>query len=189
MFARSIFAAALIASLPGAAAAFACKSVPSSDAWKDIEYVETNPQFSYRPTPQEARNFYPPLAEQARVPAGRAALSCQSSEGPRLVNCQVTSEEPKGYGFGESALQLAEYYDHCPLYKEGRYARSAVRFTIRFDAGDATATEAAASSSPSRRARPSSQQNSAAAAQNLARGLASGMQRVGRGAGTAVRVP
>jgi TonB family protein len=54
-----------------------------------------------------AMEFYPAKARASAV-AGGAVLKCGLSEHIRLVDCVLLGESPRGFGFGEAALALAQ---------------------------------------------------------------------------------
>jgi len=57
-------------------------------------------------TPAQALALYPKPARAQGID-GRANLVCGLDEHLRHVNCQVSSEDPAGQGFGQAALALA----------------------------------------------------------------------------------
>lgn len=72
-----------------------------------------------------ARSNYPRRALRERV-SGEVSLKC-AVEGRRLTGCEVVAENPKGYGFGDTALAIAGRV----RVREDAKAKS-VTFPIRF---------------------------------------------------------
>jgi protein TonB len=59
-----------------------------------------------KPMPKETR-FYPQRAAASQV-KGKAVVACTLSETGDLSGCRVVSETPKKFGFGDSAILMAE---------------------------------------------------------------------------------
>jgi protein TonB len=59
------------------------------------------------PSIEQMERAYPARALRRGV-AGRVVLRCQVELDGRLSQCAVLSEEPRGYGFAEAAIRLAE---------------------------------------------------------------------------------
>jgi TonB family protein len=62
-----------------------------------------------KPTPLDLRAAYPQKALDERVEA-RVLLRCDVRPDGRVESCGVASEEPSGYGFGASALNLSSKF-------------------------------------------------------------------------------
>lgn len=84
-----------------------------------------------QPTRDEMISAFPKQAIAERV-SGRVGLLCAVGGGGALVECQVQTEEPGGYGFAQAAIRLSgrfrllETVDGCPT-RGGR-----VGFPINF---------------------------------------------------------
>ena len=50
---------------------------------------------------------YPAAAREANIASGRVVMNCLVGTDGRLTDCNVKSDEPKGYGFGEAAMALS----------------------------------------------------------------------------------
>lgn len=61
---------------------------------------------------------FPKRALQQGV-EGRAQFRCIVNDAGALTGCKVTSETPKGYGFGEAALSLSNYFTMSPRTVDG----------------------------------------------------------------------
>ena len=58
-------------------------------------------------TLDDMTDFYPKRANDDEV-EGIVTISCRMAAHGRLTNCQIVSETPKGYGFGDAAGKLLE---------------------------------------------------------------------------------
>lgn len=81
--------------------------------------VQTVPDWRRRPTAEEAARVYPRAAKRRGVPAGAATIVCGVSSKGLLVGCHVADEAPRGLGFGEAALKLADRFEMRPQTKDG----------------------------------------------------------------------
>ncbi len=52
---------------------------------------------------------YPARARDLNL-AGRAVIHCVLTEAGGVDGCQVVSEEPQGFGFGDAAVQLSKVF-------------------------------------------------------------------------------
>lgn len=96
------------------AAATIATSAPSTD-----EAVITRPDWLEKPSAEAVSEAYPRAAAEAGV-AGRASVRCFVMVTGLLTNCRVVEETPKGHGFGEAALTLAERFRMRPLLVDGK---------------------------------------------------------------------
>ncbi len=63
--------------------------------------------------------FYPPRA-QVLGQTGAAKIRCDVAQTDTLVNCQVLSEAPAGFGFGEALVKLSSHLHISHLDGDGR---------------------------------------------------------------------
>jgi periplasmic protein TonB len=76
---------------------------------------------------------YYPQAAQAENVEGRATIECNVTAAGVLAACKVLSEEPAGYGFGESALQMAPLFKMRPATRDGvPISGGPIKIPIRF---------------------------------------------------------
>jgi protein TonB len=71
-----------------------------------------------RPTPAAIQAFYPPAALKQRV-HGRVVLTCAISVDGWAQACQVISETPPGYGFGDAAIKVVRVARLSPMTIDG----------------------------------------------------------------------
>lgn len=71
------------------------------------EPVLGKPQWAAVPTAETLRGAIPNSAVAAGLRTARVVLSCKVKPDGQLEVCRVDSEEPKGYGFGDSTLRIA----------------------------------------------------------------------------------
>ena len=96
---------------PEAAAAPASKHEP--DARNFTPY-----QMLRRPTPAEISPLYPERALREGK-TGKVQVVCEIGLSTQLENCVVTSEDPPGLGFGETAIKTAAFFRVKPPVFQG----------------------------------------------------------------------
>lgn len=106
-----------------AAAAIAVSACPKDQV--------INPEWREKPTPEDIEWAYPPAAPEKGLEGG-ATISCEVNVDGVLENCLVLAEQPRGYGFGESALSLAPLMKMSPEIACGVKVRSGVRIPVHF---------------------------------------------------------
>jgi protein TonB len=78
------------------------------------------PDWTSLPSQADIERAYPPRARTKNVEGG-AALSCAVAATGALRDCQIVSESPEWWGFGEATLKLAPLFalrvppGHAPL--------------------------------------------------------------------------
>ncbi|OYU70714.1 MAG: energy transducer TonB [Alphaproteobacteria bacterium PA2] len=101
----------------------------------DPDPVITSPSWIRKPGAKEFARFYPDRALRMEK-AGSAVLACRVTGAGAVVGCQVASETPTSYGFGEAALKLAPYFQLSPPTRDGRPIEGAgIQIPIRFSLG------------------------------------------------------
>ena len=97
--------------------------------------VITSPSWVRKPGPKEFARFYPDRAVRLEK-SGSAVLACKVTSAGAVVGCQVASETPETFGFGEAALKLAPYFQLSPPTQDGKPIEGAgIRIPIRFSLG------------------------------------------------------
>ena len=80
---------------------------------------------------QRPVEYYPPQAKKEGK-AGDATISCTVTDHSTLQDCKVLAEDPPGYGFGESALRIAQYFKMKPesTLKAGDAFTTTIKFRL-----------------------------------------------------------
>ena len=81
---------------------------------------------------QGPQMIYPRAAQHAGSPPGRVQLTCTVKTDGRLRDCQVTGEDPPGYGFAEAALSGVRVARFTPRTVDGVATEQAVSFPVNF---------------------------------------------------------
>lgn len=109
---------------------------PNADAGASTSTVGLNgeivraPGWARQPTPD-----FPQAALRAGVEAGEVELRCAGRVSGRVEACEILSETPLGYGFGQSALAAAHEARLAPRTVDGVATEGSLRFTIRYRTG------------------------------------------------------
>ena len=77
------------------------------------------PSWTQLPELADPKSNYPPEARTANVKSGDVVLSCLIGEAGRIRDCAAESQQPAGFGFGESALALSSDLLVNPWTEEG----------------------------------------------------------------------
>jgi len=75
--------------------------------------VETGASWVTKPGTPELQPFNPPRARIENV-SGQILLTCRVLRSRVLADCRVAAERPRGYGFGNAALQAARTFRFNP---------------------------------------------------------------------------
>lgn len=89
-------------------------STPSTE-----EATITRPDWLEKPSAEDLAEAYPKAAAEAGI-SGQANLKCFVMVTGYVTNCRVTSETPRGHGFGAAALALSERFRMRPLLVDGK---------------------------------------------------------------------
>jgi len=92
----------------------------------------TNPKWLSRPTADQLARLYPSRAERMEK-TGVAILNCEVTTDGLMDKCQIASEDPAEFGFGEAALRAARYFKISPPMSDGKPIEGAkIRIPIKF---------------------------------------------------------
>lgn len=94
--------------------------------------VINDPRWIGRPSAAQLLNAYPRRALENEV-TGSVTLRCVVAASGAMASCDVASETPGGYGFGEAAMRLTQYFRINPRTVDGAPVDGAsVRIPLRF---------------------------------------------------------
>lgn len=92
----------------------------------------TNPKWLSRPTAEQLDRLYPSRAQRMEK-TGTAILNCEVTTAGLMDKCQIASEDPADFGFGEAALRAARYFKISPPMSDGRPIEGAkIRIPLKF---------------------------------------------------------
>jgi len=94
--------------------------------------VITNPRWERQPSADQLMRAYPDRALRAEV-GGLATVNCLVQPNGRVADCNLTSETPGGYGFGQAAQGLTRHFKISPRTVDGAAVGSRVNIAIRFN--------------------------------------------------------
>ena len=80
--------------------------------------VQTAPEWIRTPSDSDVNRAFPAAAKRAKQ-SGSAMIACEVSPQGVLADCAVTSEDPRGGGFGQAALGLSKLYRMKPATRNG----------------------------------------------------------------------
>ncbi len=103
-----------------------------------LEHTLTNPDWSRRPTAEDVKRFYPPLALALKV-SGVTRINCPVNKAGEPHGCTVLSEVPAGFGFGAAAVALAGLIRMTPQRIDGETTDGGVvqiPISFTYNAGD-----------------------------------------------------
>jgi len=78
---------------------------------------------------------YPERAQSRGIERGRVSLNCAVNPNGSMSDCQITSEEPSGAGFGQAALAGARRARVSPREVDGAAVGARVTFNMTFVLG------------------------------------------------------
>jgi len=119
---------------PSARPALADAALPPSPDKPDYNLPsQTRPDWLVAPSPEVISRLFP-TAAMTKTVSGKVFITCVVDVDGYLLDCVVDSEEPKGLGFGNAALEMAAYFRMSPATRYGVPVRSDVTVPINFGA-------------------------------------------------------
>lgn len=83
-----------------------------------LEGVITNPDWVQTPNGEDFATYFPAVAQMLGL-GGRTLMQCQVSTTGTMQSCTITSEVPKGLGFGDAALKISQFFRMKPMTVDG----------------------------------------------------------------------
>ena len=108
--------AASLAALAVATAAAADPPPPGPASAKPT--IIQNPDWAAIPSAAEIGQVIPEIAWRKHI-SGHVDLTCLVAVSGLAQDCQVRSETPPGYGFGDAALKLSRVFRFIPMRRDG----------------------------------------------------------------------
>ena len=97
---------------------------------QSYEKASTHPAY-FEYLPDDLSRFESAMAHDSNK-HGVGTVSCTLMLDHHLTNCQVVSESPPGWGFGQSALLISKWVKMHPETKDGIDVSGAVTIPFRF---------------------------------------------------------
>ncbi|MEI6439620.1 MAG: TonB family protein [Alphaproteobacteria bacterium] len=89
------------------------------------------PDWKRPPTTEQIATFYPKIAALNRV-TGKVIVRCELDEKGEVGACNVLSENPAGFDFGNAALKLAKISEFTPQILNGKPVKGYVNVPFNF---------------------------------------------------------
>lgn len=125
-----IVLASLAAAGPAPAAlSNACMADPTTGVV--VGDLVTEPQWAATPSSSRVLALYPRRGDGHE---GKTSMICEIGTDGRLANCVVAREAPDGRGFGDSAVELSQYFRMRLTDKDGKsVAGRCIWIPVRWD--------------------------------------------------------
>lgn len=87
----------------------------------------------WRPFSRDIERFFPDTAARQQV-SGKGTALCTVGVDGKLSDCQVASESPEGFGFGEATVRASRMFRFIPAVVNGQFESSQVRVPMSWNA-------------------------------------------------------
>ena len=113
------------------ASAASAQGTPPGGGPAAPEHHVTLPDWKRLPEANIFMDVYPKRARALGM-EGVATMKCHILRNGRLKDCEVVSQTPPDFGFGEAELKLAKYFLMTPQLIDGKPVEAEVAVPIRF---------------------------------------------------------
>jgi protein TonB len=93
--------------------------------------VVTSPNWTRKPSGDDYARFYPERAQRLEK-EGVVLIKCVVTTKGALVNCQVLSEDPADFGFGEASKKIASLWKMRPQTVNGEPVEASWQTRIKW---------------------------------------------------------
>ena len=83
-----------------------------------VSHTITKPNWERVPNADQLAQYYPDRAMRLGK-KGKAVIQCSVKANGTLTACEVVSEEPADFGFGEAALKMQRFFKMKPQTSDG----------------------------------------------------------------------
>jgi len=133
----AMLAAVAVAAMSTASAGWA-DTTPAPAPWAATQapgprptIPNPSPNWTRQATGADLAQYYPDRAQRMEK-EGDAIIRCTATLEGSLADCQVVSESPKGYGFGDATVKVARFFRVKPMMRDGYPVESLITIPLRW---------------------------------------------------------